>query len=222
MTALTRDQLTEQLNLQHQMNCTVNPEWVASRYQWPRAMALEAAELLEHLGWKWWKHQEPNVPQAQLEVVDIWHFILSHQLAKCNGDTELTVVHIEDAVKHPEDVVFVGYAPVSLDSMHDVREHCDAFIALAAGGIVSITAFTKLMAGVGLTWEQLHVQYMAKNILNIFRQMHGYKDGTYIKTWMGKEDNEVLMDLVTARPNASAEQLFTKLETIYTSVKETQ
>jgi hypothetical protein len=34
--------------------------------------------------------------------------------------------------------------------------------------------------------------YIGKNALNIFRQNNGYKDGTYVKIWSDKEDNEYL------------------------------
>jgi hypothetical protein len=35
---------------------------------------------------------------------------------------------------------------------------------------------------------------MAKNILNRFRQDHGYKVQTYMKMWDGQEDNVYLMN----------------------------
>ena len=44
--------------------------------------------------------------------------------------------------------------------------------------------------------NELYRQYIGKNTLNFFRQDHGYKEGTYIKVWHGKEDNEVLANLV--------------------------
>jgi hypothetical protein len=37
---------------------------------------------------------------------------------------------------------------------------------------------------------------VGKNVLNFFRQDHGYKDGSYIKVWQGREDNEHLVDVV--------------------------
>ena len=217
----SREQLVEQFRLQDQMNSLVNPEWLTAHYKWTRAMTVEAVELLDNVGWKWLKAQTLDMGQAQLELVDIWHFILSHDLARCEGEVDRAIVKLIDAAKHPQDTVFIGYAPTTLSHM-DTQELIEAFVALAAGGVVSITAFQLLMEKLDLTWDALHIKYMAKNVLNIFRQMHGYKEGTYIKTWMGKEDNEVLTDLVTARPTATAEQLFTKLESIYTSVKETQ
>jgi len=37
---------------------------------------------------------------------------------------------------------------------------------------------------------------VGKNVLNFFRQDHGYQDGTYIKEWQGREDNEHLSELL--------------------------
>jgi hypothetical protein len=36
---------------------------------------------------------------------------------------------------------------------------------------------------------------VGKNVLNFFRQDHGYKEGTYIKVWGGREDNEHLVEI---------------------------
>ena len=44
--------------------------------------------------------------------------------------------------------------------------------------------------------EQLYRMYVGKNVLNFFRQDHGYKEGSYIKIWDGREDNEHLSDLL--------------------------
>jgi hypothetical protein len=35
--------------------------------------------------------------------------------------------------------------------------------------------------------------YIAKNVLNKFRQDNGYKTGEYIKIWNGQEDNVYVM-----------------------------
>lgn len=31
----------------------------------------ECAELMDHIGWKWWKKQEIDIEQAQIELIDI-------------------------------------------------------------------------------------------------------------------------------------------------------
>ncbi|MDA0955505.1 MAG: dUTP diphosphatase, partial [Proteobacteria bacterium] len=42
---------------------------------------------------------------------------------------------------------------------------------------------------------QLYRAYMGKNVLNAFRQDHGYKVGRYEKVWQGREDNVHLVEL---------------------------
>ena len=54
------------------------------------------------------------------------------------------------------------------------------------------------MRACGLTPEVLYQQYVGKNVLNFFRQDHGYQEGTYIKLWGGREDNEHLVEVLAA------------------------
>jgi hypothetical protein len=53
-----------------------------------------------------------------------------------------------------------------------------------------------LLKGMGMTFEDLYSSYVGKNVLNFFRQDHGYQDGTYKKIWDGREDNEHLVEIV--------------------------
>lgn len=46
--------------------------------------------------------------------------------------------------------------------------------------------------------DELYRQYVGKNVLNFFRQDNGYKTGTYIKVWSGREDNEHLVEVMDA------------------------
>ena len=52
------------------------------------------------------------------------------------------------------------------------------------------------MLAAGLDFDSLYSAYVGKNVLNFFRQDNGYKDGSYVKNWAGKEDNEHLVELV--------------------------
>jgi hypothetical protein len=52
------------------------------------------------------------------------------------------------------------------------------------------------MRASNLSFDQLYRMYVGKNVLNFFRQDHGYKDGSYIKVWDGREDNEHLSDIL--------------------------
>jgi hypothetical protein len=55
-----------------------------------------------------------------------------------------------------------------------------------------------------MDFDQLYRIYVGKNVLNFFRQDHGYKDGSYIKVWDGREDNEHLAELLTTLDSNSA------------------
>jgi hypothetical protein len=61
------------------------------------------------------------------------------------------------------------------------------------------------MALIEMDFDSLYRTYVGKNVLNFFRQDHGYKDGSYIKVWQGREDNEhlveVLADLDSGSPD---------------------
>ena len=56
----------------------------------------------------------------------------------------------------------------------------------------SVPLFASLMEACDLSADALYRHYVGKNVLNFFRQDHGYQDGTYVKQWQGREDNEHL------------------------------
>ena len=50
-------------------------EWVLN---YTRAMQQELAELTDSVPWKWWaKYQEFDLQNARVEVVDLFHFLIS-------------------------------------------------------------------------------------------------------------------------------------------------
>jgi hypothetical protein len=67
----------------------------------------------------------------------------------------------------------------------------------------------------GLNLDSLYQLYIGKNILNQFRQDHGYKDGSYVKVWNGKEDNVVMQNLLAANPSISPSELYEALKAEY-------
>lgn len=66
-----------------------------------------------------------------------------------------------------------------------------------------------LFVQLNMTNEDIYIAYITKNCLNKFRQDFGYKDGTYIKDWNGKEDNVVAFEL--ASNIGATENLFKEL-----------
>ena len=84
------------------------------------------------------------------------------------------------------------------------------------GNLVGMTDdFFKLAAMGGLNLDTLYRLYVGKNILNQFRQDHGYKEGSYIKVWNGEEDNVVMKRSWEANPDMTPDTLYEALETAY-------
>ena len=198
-----QQQILTMLELQDGMNSKVHSDWRERGFAWYRAIWIECGELMDHYGWKWWKHQQPDVDQVKLELVDIWHFGLSILLLE-GGSGEQIAEKVATELKGQGD---------------DFRTDLESFTqtTLETKGF-DIPGFARLMAGVEMDFDELYVRYVGKNVLNFFRQDHGYKDGTYIKVWNGREDNEHLVEVVQQLDTTSADfkdQLYAALESRY-------
>ena len=83
-----------------------------------------------------------------------------------------------------------------------------------------IDAFVDVMNALPIRLDELHDIYVGKNVLNAFRQDHGYRDGSYLKIWNGREDNahlaEIAAGLDIARPSY-ADDLYAALQARYTA-----
>lgn len=207
-------QVQTMLDLQHKLNTIVDADWIAKKFPYLRAAFVESAEALDHYGWKWWKQQTPNIPQVQIEISDILHFYLSDILLSANGDNKAAqAIMLEECQLTTEDVV-LGQKSYNLAA----ADTPTLFELLAATSILrqrSFPIFQELMLRNGLNWGSLYTAYVSKNILNIFRQSNGYKDGTYKKVWNGLEDNQHLHDIMS-RLDSSADDFSTLIVTALT------
>ena len=80
------DKMDEIFELQHQLNQRIGVvtegmteeekgKWVLN---YTRAMQQEIAELIDSVPWKWWaKYQKFDEQNAKVEVVDLFHFLIS-------------------------------------------------------------------------------------------------------------------------------------------------
>ncbi len=185
--ALALKLLREMAGLQEAHNLAVDPAWRTAGLAYYRAIWVECAELLDHYGWKWWKHQECDLPQVRLELVDIWHFGLSMLLLEDRVDGALA------------ETVRLGLTDPG-DSEH-FREAVEALATAAVGEKrFDVPAFLACLRAVALDLPGLYRAYVGKNVLNAFRQDHGYKAGTYDKLWQGREDNVHLVELEAILP----------------------
>jgi len=195
------------LDLQDRMNTKVHPEWREQGFEWYRAAWIECAELMDHAGYKWWKHADPDLEQIQLEVVDIWHFGMSALLAQGSDIDTLAREISTDLDEEPREAV-----ASLLEATEALAEVCLTTQSF------STPAFLSLMRASGLSFDQLYRMYVGKNVLNFFRQDHGYKEGSYVKVWGGREDNEHLSGLLATMDVADddfAESLYKGLVALY-------
>lgn len=185
------------LSLQARMNAKVDPNWVQARYPYLRAVAIEGAEAIEHHGWKWWKKQEKDLPQLQMELIDIWHFILSEILLRNENESSEPLDALLSAMADiaTRQVVALDGEEYQLADLDLVRK-LELMIALSVVRRIDMPLFASVMADCEMDWTELYRQYVGKNVLNMFRQDHGYKAGTYLKEWSGREDNEHLVDII--------------------------
>lgn len=197
-------QLREMAALQAQYNRALHPEWQTQGFAFHRAVWIECAELMDHYGWKWWQHQVPALAQVRLELVDIWHFGLSDLLA---GNA------VDDAL---------AARMAALSDPAPGGDFRTAVEMLARQSLTlrrfDVAAFVAAMNALPMSLDELHSHYVGKNVLNAFRQAHGYRDGGYAKQWGGREDNEHLVELAGRLDAASAtfaEDLKAALEARY-------
>lgn len=97
---LKLNMVAHMMAMQNTMNTIViGRDWVDSanhpNVDFIAAMSAEAGEFPDHMGFKWWKKQEADIHQAKLELVDMYHFMISHiaqfnfqQLKRQNGKDE--------------------------------------------------------------------------------------------------------------------------------------
>lgn len=212
---LLDNQAAVMLKLQDQMNAKVNPDWLAVKSPFLRAVVIEGSEAIEHHGWKWWKKQHCDMEQLQMELVDIWHFVLSAVLIEHDGSQSAAKTTVMAQIEgHSVDFDGRTYQFEDLDLL----EKLELLIGLSAAKRINIGLFTTLLADCQMSWVDLYIQYICKNVLNFFRQDNGYKEGTYIKVWNGREDNEHLVEIMAqldANDEAFQDNLYQALESRY-------
>ena len=223
--------VTVMMSLQDEMNKKVHSDWIAQNFEWYRAAWIECGELMDHLGYKWWKKQIADVEQVKLEIVDIWHFAMSSYFTP-EAAKESEFYKLCDKVSQEiEQVSSLLAANVNPElSGSDWNQAQKKLIRQATEVVaesslarkqVSVDAFWQLLVAAGLDLDSLYTAYIGKNVLNQFRQDKGYKQGHYQKTWHGREDNEHLAELVNSLDpddDDFQKNVYTGLETVYASL----
>ncbi len=188
---------------------------------WRRCSYLECAELIESYPWKHWKDIEasPDYDNIKIEAVDIWHFIMSQALKEYRqkglGDIEALSQMIQSTQNYNS---FTRASTPTTRNYYEQIEIVEKLMGIlfARGSIESlIEAFIEVAIQSNLNIDTLYQLYIGKNILNKFRQDHGYKDGSYIKIWSGEEDNVVMKRILDTRADITPDELYRELSSAY-------
>ncbi|EDZ61921.1 dUTPase [Sulfurimonas gotlandica GD1] len=223
------DKILLMLQLQAQLNDATNGDnWTkgvtknGKEINWKRCIYMECAEMVDSFSWKHWKsiNQEPDWDNLQIEVVDVWHFIMSLAIENYSqtlrGQIEDLAINIssmnsfsnidkkselfasqKDIIANVENIMLASLSKDELD--------LDALIS----------DFFDLVIMSGLDLETLYRLYVGKNILNQFRQDNGYKDGSYIKVWDGTEDNVIMKHIWEENGDIQPDVLYKELTKLY-------
>ena len=223
------DKILLMLQLQNTLNDATNGEkWVngttknGKTINWKRCIYMESAEMIDSFSWKHWKsiHQEPDWDNMQIEVVDVWHFIMSlaieNYAQNMKGQIENLAIDISE---------LSNFSKINKTSHHFASQ--DEVIAKVENIMLLtltkenlnieelIEEFFDLVVMCGLDLETLYRLYVGKNILNQFRQDNGYKEGTYIKVWNGTEDNVIMKRIWEEDGDINPDILYKQLTKYY-------
>ena len=191
---------------------------------WKRCIYMECAELIDSFAWKHWKNisAAPDVNNIVIEIVDIWHFVMSYILEQYYGSKEIDHI-VSDVTAVSGFAEFSSYAyDVREYSIYEIVNDIELIIHETSGFELQIgellTDFFRVAIKSGVSLEILFSKYNGKNVQNKFRQNNGYKEGGYRKIWGDLEDNEVLIE-VLSKGAVSANEIYEQLQKIYDATK---
>lgn len=239
-TSVMEPVINDMLTVQRKLNeVTIGKDWMDAQCDFHLAIQQECAEGIDHLAWKWWAKQQESIPAAQMEIVDVMHFVLSAELRAYLKEND-----------GPDNGDFMGSLLQDFYSQND--EITVDSILFKPATLTSIQLFSLLstMAGLGhtsfgltcligerlqLSFLELSKLYRAKATLNLFRQHHGYRKGEYRKIWtitgykdgqaQGTEDNHIMQGILAEvdwTSGEAAHMLYHKLDEIYAGVLKRQ
>lgn len=184
--------LLKMLKTQNKVNSLTNgKDWVKNGFDWRLAATQEVAEAIDSFPWKWWKDGKIDLSNAKIEIVDIWHFVLSMMI--------IEKIQIDEVYESK-------LAALTMTPTADLTKETDTIIThfkrinracANEEGSIEIADALFLTAGkIGMTFDDVKKMYFGKAVLNAFRQNHGYAEGSYKKIWDNQEDNMVMLEII--------------------------
>ncbi len=222
------NRVLQMLELQQSLNDATNGiNWEdgvtknGKQIDWRRCIYLEGAELVDSYPWKHWKNIDasPDYDNIKIEIVDIWHFVMSealrlYKIEKRGSIFELsttitTMREFKNFANESRDRELNSYAQIAVVEEMIKIIFCNQDINTLIG------SFLTMSSKLNLKLPELYKLYIGKNILNKFRQEHGYKEGSYIKIWGAEEDNVVMQKILNRNAEITPNELYNTLEEVY-------
>ncbi len=226
-----KDMLTQMFSLQQKLNDETNGIGWENGYtknekliNWKRCIYMECAELIDSFAWKHWKNISAPTDwgNVTVEIVDIWHFIMSLMLEFYKTNSLGKISELVDEINETKMFKLFAHEPAvknekgDFEIINDVEQLIHLSTSHKNNHSDLLDLYFELALKCGVNLSVLYKFYLAKNVLNKFRQDHGYKEGNYKKTWNGKEDNEVMLELLDKEK--TYEQIYSELEQVYTKL----
>ena len=223
--------LNEMFILQNKLNCETNGNKWRHGYaknnkkiDWYRCIYMEGAEAIDSFPWKHWKDvkKEIDIDNLKIEIVDIWHFIMSEYIRKYY-DNEYKKIEFIAAE------FFEEYPALKIDRAkkidYSVEEKLKSLEILLESALQKdlekiIRSFIHIMNIFDIDMESLYKLYIGKNVLNKFRQDNGYQEGTYNKVWNGEEDNVYMQNILDSFNGViEFDEIYQQLHNIYGEIE---
>ena len=197
------------VELQHKFNEETIENYLDKNLNWNSAIIAESGELLDSLGYKWWKKQVPDMENVKVEAIDLLHFVISDTIQMIYNHNNLNIALYETI-----NMFKTSFLDLGINSSYTLEQQVSQLNLNSFGRFITMK---QIFNHLNMSNEDVYIAYIVKNCLNKFRQNNGYKDGSYIKNWNGKEDNVVAYEIANEW-GAYKElfgQLYLDLETYY-------
>ncbi|ARR02631.1 dUTPase, dimeric [Campylobacter vicugnae] len=227
-----RNLIKEMLQLQQQLNDDTNGIGWENGFtkdgkliNWKRCIYMECAELIDSFAWKHWKsiNAPLDIDNIAIEIVDIWHFIMSFGLESYKINSLGDIDSLTDNIMASSGFNEFCKEPYNIKeySIYEIINDTELIINRCSGYNINffdlLRDYFRVSLKCGVNLQKLFNIYIGKNVLNKFRQDHGYKDGTYKKIWNGVEDNAIMNEILQSGIN-SVDEIYSKLENQYQKI----
>jgi len=195
------------VKLQHKFNEETIENYLDKNLNWNSAIIAESGELLGSLGYKWWKKVVPDMENVKVEAIDLLHFVISDYLQKnYNGNYFYMARTIDD--------FRMSFLDKGFNLSFSLEQQVNQLNLNSIGRFITMK---QIFNHLNMSNDDVYIAYIVKNCLNKFRQNNGYKDGSYIKYWNGKEDNVIAYEIANewGADEELFEHLYIDLETYY-------